>query len=81
MHATTMVVAMYAFFFSKIRLVNNKCPCTTCAPVGRDVERQTYMDKIYNYNDVKCVNMLRMRALFLAMQFVKGRELVAYKLC
>jgi hypothetical protein len=57
LHATTMVVAMYAFSFSKIRLVNNKCPRITCAPMSRDVERQTYMNKTYNCNDVECVSI------------------------
>jgi hypothetical protein len=26
-----------------------------------DEERQKKLDKIYNYNDIECVNMLRMR--------------------
>jgi hypothetical protein len=39
-----------------------------------DEERQMNLNKIYNCNDVECVNMLRMRrAPFLALKFAKGK--------
>ncbi|KAL6848265.1 hypothetical protein ACP4OV_022393 [Aristida adscensionis] len=63
-HAAALVTTMYAFFVSRIRLsqARRSRPQVTYAPMSSmDIERQANLDKIYNCNDVECVNMLRMR--------------------
>ena len=60
-HEATIVAAMYAFFFNRLRMANNKRPRLTYTPMSqRDQERQIYLNKVYS-SDVECVNQLRMR--------------------
>lgn len=60
--AAALMTAMYAYLYSRLRLVHHKRPRITYAPMmHRDKDRQTYLNKIYNWNDVECVNMLCMR--------------------
>ena len=59
MHAAALVTAMYAFLFSRLRMVENARPRITYGPMtAMDVERQNNLNKIYNCDDVECVNML-----------------------
>ena len=61
-HATALITSMYALLFSRIRMVQNARPQITYAPMSAmDEERQKNLNKIYNCNDVECVDMLRMR--------------------
>ena len=61
-HATALITAMYALLFSRIRMVQNARPQITYAPMSAmDEERQKNLNKIYNCNDVECVDMLRMQ--------------------
>lgn len=61
-HAAALVTAMYAFHFSRLRMGQSSHPHITYAPMSAmDAERSKNLDKIYNCNDIKCVNMLRMR--------------------
>ena len=60
--AAALVTAIYAFLVSTLTMVENQTPRLTYGPMSqRDQERQIYLNKIYNSNDVECVNMLRMR--------------------
>lgn len=70
-----LVIAMYAFMFRRFILGQRSRPSIGYAPMSTmDEERQMNLNKIYNCNDVECVNMLRMRrAPFLALQFAKGK--------
>jgi hypothetical protein len=53
---------MYALLFARIRMVESERRQISCGPRSiRDEERQRNLNLIYNYNDIECVNMLRMR--------------------
>src|SRR6266542_4781529 len=61
-HAAAIVATMYAFMMSRLRVGQTSRPQITYAPMSAmDEERQKNLDKIYNSNDVECVNMIRMR--------------------
>jgi hypothetical protein len=61
-HAAAMITTIYAFLLSRLRMAQNACPRITYAPMSAmDIERQNNLNKIYNCDDVECVNMLRMR--------------------
>ena len=61
-HAAALVTAMYAFFMTRIRMGQLSRFCITYAPMSAmDEEWQKNLNKIYNCNDVECVDMLRMR--------------------
>jgi hypothetical protein len=56
------VSVVYAYFISRLRATHNSQPRVSYAPMSAmDQERQANLDKIYNCNDIECVNMLRMR--------------------
>jgi hypothetical protein len=60
--AAALVTTIYAFLVSTLTMVENQTPRLTYGPMSqRDQERQIYLNRIYNSNDVECVNMLRMR--------------------
>ncbi|WVZ96112.1 hypothetical protein U9M48_041791, partial [Paspalum notatum var. saurae] len=60
--AAALLSAMYALLMSRIRAQQTSRPQITYAPMSAmDAERKRNLDKIYNCNDVECVNMLRMR--------------------
>jgi len=78
-HATALITAMYALLFSRIRMVQNARPQITYAPMSAmDEERQKNLNKIYNCNDVECVDMLRMRRapFFRLCNLLKERNLL-----
>jgi hypothetical protein len=57
-----LVTTMYAFFLSRVRANKPSRPRISYALMSdMDEERQRNLDKIYNYDDVEYVNMLRMR--------------------
>lgn len=57
-----VLLAMYAYFISRVRLAQSSRPRITYAPMSAmDEERKANLNKIYNCNDVECVSMLRMR--------------------
>ena len=60
--AAALITAMYALLFARIRMVESEQRQISCGPMSiRDEERQRNLNLIYNYNDIECVNMLRMR--------------------
>jgi hypothetical protein len=60
--AAGIVAAMYAFMMSRLRVGQTSRPRISYAPMSAtDEERQRNLNKIYNSNDVECVNMIRMR--------------------
>jgi hypothetical protein len=75
--AAALISAMYALLFARIRLLHCSRPQLTYGPMSKwDEERQKNLDLIYNYNDVECVNMLRMRRVsFLGCAKCLGREI------
>lgn len=77
--AAALVTAMYAFFVSTLTMVENQTPRLAYGPMSqRDQERQTYLNKIYNSNDIECVNMLRMRRapFFQLCRLLRARNLL-----
>lgn len=78
-HATALLTAMYAFMLSRLRVGNCSRPQITYAPMSAmDEERQKNLNKIYNCNDVECVNMLRMRRapFFMLCNLLRDRNLL-----
>ena len=60
--AAAFVAVIYAYFMSVVRQSQTAQPRITYAPMSAmDVERQANLNRIYNCNDIECVNMLRMR--------------------
>ena len=60
--AAAFVSIIYAYFMSRLRVARNSQPRITYAPMSAmDEERQANLNKIFNCNDIECVNMLRMR--------------------
>jgi hypothetical protein len=60
--AATLVTAMYALVWSRLRLVQSEQQHISYGPMSkRDEERQANLRIIYKCNDIECVNMLRMR--------------------
>jgi hypothetical protein len=77
--AAAFVSVIYAYFMTRLRVARNSRPRITYAPMSAmDVERQANLDKIYNCNDIECVNMLRMhRAPFFNLcNLFRGRNLL-----
>ena len=59
--AVAFVSVIYAYFMSRLRVARNSQPRITYAPMSdMDEERQANLNKIFNCNDIECVNMLRM---------------------
>ena len=59
--AVVFVSVIYAYFMSRLRVARNSQPRITYAPMSAmDEERQANLNKIFNCNDIECVNMLRM---------------------
>jgi hypothetical protein len=57
-----LIATMYAFLLSRMRMHHNSRPRISCGPLRlMDEERQKNLDRIYNCNDIECVDMLRMR--------------------
>jgi hypothetical protein len=57
-----LVADVYAFFVSRLVQCHVARPRITYAPMSAmDEERHKNLNRIYNFNDVECVNMLRMR--------------------
>ncbi|XP_039832870.1 protein ALP1-like [Panicum virgatum] len=78
-HAAALVTAMYVFFISRIRMGQLSRPSITYAPMSvMNEERQKNLNKIYNCNDVECVNMLRMRRapFFQLCNLLRGKNLL-----
>lgn len=62
MKASGLVTVMYAFFVSRIMLSRRSQLAITYAPMSeRDSELHANLNKMYNCDDVECVDMLRMR--------------------
>jgi len=60
--AAALITAMYALLFARLRMLQSQRPQISYGPMSiRDEERQRNLNLIYNYNDIECVNMLRMR--------------------
>ena len=60
--AAALITAMYALLFARLRMLQSQWPQISYDPMSiRDEERQRNVNLIYNYNDIECVNMLRMR--------------------
>jgi hypothetical protein len=60
--AAGLVAIVYAFFVSRLVQCQVARPRITYAPMSAmDEERHINLNRIYNFNDVECVNMLRMR--------------------
>ena len=60
--AAALITAMYALLFSRLRMFESERPQISYGPMSiRDEEPQRNLNLIYNYNDIECVNMLRMR--------------------
>jgi hypothetical protein len=77
--AVGLVAVVYAFFVSKLVQCQVARPRITYAPMSAmDEERHGNLNRIYNFNDVECVNMLRMRRtpLFQLREFLKSRNLL-----
>jgi hypothetical protein len=78
--AAALVAAMYALLFARIRMIQSSRPQISYGPLSKwDEERQKNLDLIYNYNDVECVNMLRMRRapFFRLCNLLRERKLLA----
>ena len=55
------VSVIYAYFMSRLRVARNSQPRLTYAPMSAmDEEHEANLNKIFNCNDIECVNMLRM---------------------
>ena len=74
--ASALISAMYALLLARLRLLRCERPQISYGPMSlRDEERQRNLNLIYNYNDIVCVNMLRMRrAPFLVCATCLGTE-------
>jgi len=60
-NAATFVSVIYAYFMSRLRVARNSQPRLTYAPMSAmDEEHQDNLNKLFNCNDIECVNMLRM---------------------
>jgi hypothetical protein len=60
--AAAFVSAVYACLMTRLRMERSSRPGISYAPMSAmDLERQANLNKIYNCNDTKCINMLRMR--------------------
>ena len=60
--SAALSTAMYALLFARLRMLQSQRPQISYGPMSiRDEERQRNLNLIYNYNDIECVNMLRMR--------------------
>ena len=75
--AVALITAVYAFIFSRLVVGVESRPRITYAPMSvMDAERQQNLNRIYNFNDVECVGMLRMRrAPFFAFAICLGVEI------
>ena len=77
--AAALITAMYALLFARLRMYHESRPQITYGPLRiMDEERQKNLDLIYNYNDVECVSMLRMRRapFFRLCQLLRERNLL-----
>jgi hypothetical protein len=77
--AAALITAMYALLFARLRMHHESRPQITYGPLRiMDEERQKNLDLIYNYNDVECVSMLRMRRapFFRLCQLLRERNLL-----
>ena len=75
--AAALITAMYALLFARLRMLQSQWPQISYGPISiRDEERQRNLNLIYNYNDIECVNMLRMgRAPFFLWFFTWSETL------
>ena len=77
--AAGLVAAVYAYFVSRLVQCQVARPRITYAPMSAmDEERHRNLNRIYNFNDVECVNMLRMRRtpFFQLCELLKSRNLL-----
>lgn len=77
--AAALITAMYALLFARLRMYHESRRQITYGPLRiMDEERQKNLDLIYNYNDVECVSMLRMRRapFFRLCQLLRERNLL-----
>ena len=78
--ASALISAMYALLLARLRLLRCERPQISYGPMSlRDEERQRNLNLIYNYNDIECVNMLRMRRapFFSLCNLLRDRKLVS----
>uniref|UniRef100_A0A0E0L127 Uncharacterized protein n=1 Tax=Oryza punctata TaxID=4537 RepID=A0A0E0L127_ORYPU len=58
----SLVSVIYAYFISRLRVARNSQPRITYAPMSAmDQERQANLNKIYNCNDIECININLLR--------------------
>jgi hypothetical protein len=59
--AAAFVFVVYAYMMNRLRAARSSRPRISYAPMSEmDLERQANLNKIYNCNDIECINMLRM---------------------
>ncbi|XP_066376448.1 protein ALP1-like isoform X2 [Miscanthus floridulus] len=78
--AAALITAMYALLFARLRMLQSQRPQINYGPMSiRDEERQRNLNLIYNYNDIECVNMLRMRRapFFSLCNLLREKKLLA----
>ena len=78
--AAALITAMYALLFARLRMLQSQRPQISYGPMSiRDEERQRNLNLIYNYNDIECVNMLRMRRapFFSLCNLLREKKLLA----
>jgi hypothetical protein len=61
--ATAMVVVMVSFVVSRIRRVRSEESIPYGPRTHAERHRQSTLQMVYNYNDIECVAMLRMKRL------------------
>jgi accessory colonization factor AcfC len=75
-----LIATMYAFLLSRMRMHQNSRPRISYGPLRvMDEERQKNLDRIYNCNDIECVDVLRMRRtpFFRLCNLLRIRNLLA----
>jgi hypothetical protein len=78
--AAALITAMYSLLMARLRVLECERPRISYGPMCiRDKERQKNLNIMYNYNDIECVNMLRMRRLpfFSLCNLLRDRKLLA----
>jgi hypothetical protein len=79
-HIGALITAMYALLSARLRVLQSQRPQISYGPMSiRDEERQRNLNLMYNYNDIECVNMLRMRRkpFFSLCNLLRDRKLLA----
>ena len=77
--AAALITALYALMMARVRADEESRTRITYGPMHvMDEQRQRNLNLIYNYNDVECVNMLRMRRVhfFHLVRLLRERNLL-----